>query len=662
MDISTLDDLVYVAALAADNDYQPAENNAANNTNITNNTNKRNVDNLKTTLSLVPSNTSDSNNQIDSVKLSKIPISDNQLNSFLESSSVLPNNWQTQTLLPSDYMNDFFTDQNPFGENQLSAGKIQITNSDISNANVKSDTINTINTAVKKIEKSSTSDDLTNNLPELPISFLQLEHVDNASDVTGIDWNIQQIEREISKTLFPKGIEDAAKIAFDLVDINSRNRNTNNSSGNKNANGSNNINLSVTEQSLKPLRGLSREFDVSAIRKDFPILSERVHGKPLIWFDNGATTQKPLAVIERLQYFYEHENSNVHRGVHDLAARSTDAYERAREITRKFLNASSANEIVFVRGTTEAINLVAAAWGKDNIHAGDEIVISHLEHHANIVPWQMLASEVGAVIRVIPVNAEGELLISNYTDILRKGKTKLVAVTQVSNAIGTITPTEEIVKIAHQFGAKVLIDGAQSVSHLPTDLQMLDADFFVFSGHKIFAPMGIGVLYGRESILNSMRPYQGGGGMISDVTFERTIYNPAPGRFEAGTGNIADAVGLGAALDYVGSIGMESIRRYEELLLDHAVKELSQIEGVKIIGNAVNRAAVISFLVDGFTTDEINKILAAEGIAVRAGHHCAQPILRRFGVESTIRASLAFYNKYEEIDSLVKIIKDIVSG
>ncbi|MDR1963210.1 MAG: cysteine desulfurase [Planctomycetaceae bacterium] len=406
----------------------------------------------------------------------------------------------------------------------------------------------------------------------------------------------------------------------------------------------------------------SREFDITAIRNDFPILSEKVHGKPLVWFDNGATTQKPNAVIERLRYFYEHENSNVHRGAHDLAARSTDAYENAREIVRKFLNASSTIEIVFVRGTTEAINLVASSWGRDNIHAGDEILVSHLEHHANIVPWQLLAQETKSVLKVIPVDSNGELLLNEYTVLLKSGKVKLVAVTQVSNAIGTITPTEEMVRIAHQFGAAVLIDGAQSVSHLPTDVQLSDADFFVFSGHKIFAPTGIGVLYGKEELLNSMRPYQGGGGMIADVTFEKTEYQPAPGRFEAGTGNIADAVGLGAALDYVGSIGIESIRQYEHRLLEYARSQLTLIPGLQIIGNPRERAGVVSFVIDKFSTEEINKALAAEGIALRAGHHCAQPILRRFGLESTVRASLAFYNTMEEIDFLVKSISDIVKN
>ncbi|MDR0521725.1 MAG: cysteine desulfurase [Planctomycetaceae bacterium] len=403
-----------------------------------------------------------------------------------------------------------------------------------------------------------------------------------------------------------------------------------------------------------------RDFDIAAIRNDFPLLSEKVHGKPLIWFDNGATTQKPRAVIERLTYFYEHENSNVHRGAHDLAARATDAYENARRIVRQFLHASSPNEIVFVRGTTEAINLVAAAWGRDNIHRGDEILLSHLEHHANIVPWQLLAQETGAVIKVIPVDANGDLLLNDYTDRLRSGKVKLAAVTQVSNALGTVTPAAEMVRIAHQFGAKVLIDGAQSVAHLAADVQKLDADFFVFSGHKIFAPTGIGVLYGKEEILQTMRPYQSGGGMITDVTFEKAEYQPAPGRFEAGTGNIADAVALGTALEYVRSAGLESIKQYEHRLLTHTLNEMEQIPGIRIIGTPRERAGVISFVHDRLNTEEINQALAAEGIALRAGHHCAQPILRRFGCESTVRASLAFYNTLEETDFFINTLKNIV--
>ncbi|MDR1478571.1 MAG: cysteine desulfurase [Planctomycetaceae bacterium] len=551
---------------------------------------------------------------------------------------------QGQSLMPvpatvssdySGYMDDFFTDQSPFVADQISTAVLPID----------------VQTDVSNIPNSPETS------PKIPS---QLSQPNPVLRTDWLDWDVQRIGQEISKTLYNNNLDDISRVAFDLVDNNLQSAvNLDNANFNNNQTDSKNGSTLSANNQPKSVSGLSREFDIVSIRNDFPILSERVHGKPLVWFDNGATTQKPRVVIERLRYFYEHENSNVHRGAHDLAARSTDAYEQSRETVRKFLNAASVNEIIFVRGTTEAINLVASAWGRDNIHAGDEIVISHLEHHANIVPWQLLAAEVGAVIRVIPVNSKGELLISNYTDILRSGKVKLVAVTQVSNAIGTITPAEEIVQIAHQFGAVVLIDGAQSVPHLPTDVQTLGADFFVFSGHKIFAPTGIGVLYGKESILNSMRPYQSGGGMISDVTFDRTTYNPAPSRFEAGTGNIADAVGLGAALDYVGSIGLESIRQYEHRLLEYALGELGQIAGVQVVGGASNRAAVISFLVDGFTTDEVNKRLATEGIAVRAGHHCAQPILRHFGQESTVRASLAFYNTYEEIDFLVKIVKNI---
>ncbi|GHT24216.1 hypothetical protein FACS189419_09020 [Planctomycetales bacterium] len=414
-------------------------------------------------------------------------------------------------------------------------------------------------------------------------------------------------------------------------------------------------------QSVAPhSAGTTRDFDLTAIRGDFPILSEKVNGKDLIWFDNGATTQKPRQVIDRLKYFYEHENSNVHRGAHTLAARSTDAYEEARNIVAGFLGAPSASEVIFVRGTTEGINLVAAAWGKDNLRSGDEILISYLEHHANIVPWQLIAQETGAVIKVIPVDGNGDLQLEQYTNLLKSGNVKLVAVTQVANSIGTVTPTEEITRLAHQFGARVLIDGAQSVAHTATNVQQTDADFFVFSGHKIFAPTGIGVLFGKQELLDSMRPYQGGGGMISDVTFEKSEYQPAPGKFEAGTGNIADAVGLGAALQYVSSIGIEAIRQYEHRLLEYTRSEIASIDGIQIVGNPVNRAGVVSFVHNRLATEEINKALAADGIALRAGHHCAQPILRKFGYESTVRASLAFYNTVEEVDILVKKLKDLV--
>jgi cysteine desulfurase/selenocysteine lyase len=399
-------------------------------------------------------------------------------------------------------------------------------------------------------------------------------------------------------------------------------------------------------------------FDVNAVRKAFPILSEKVNGKDLVWLDNAATTHKPKPVVDRISYFYEHENSNVHRGAHTLAARSTDAYESARGKIAKFLNASSPNEIVFVRGTTEAINLVAQSWGKYNIGKDDEIIISWLEHHANIVPWQMLCAETGAKLRVMPVDERGQLILSEYERLLGP-KTKLVAVTHVSNALGTITPVNEIVSSAHKYDAKVLIDGAQSVSHMRVDVQSIDCDWFVFSGHKIFAPTGIGALYGTEEILNSMRPYQGGGNMIADVTFEKTVYQAPPYRFEAGTGNIADAVGLGAAIDYVNSIGIENISRYEHGLLEYGIEALSSIPGLKLIGTAREKASVMSFTLQGFTSEEIGKALSQEGIAVRAGHHCAQPILRRYGLESTVRPSLSFYNTNEEIDLLVSVLKNL---
>jgi cysteine desulfurase/selenocysteine lyase len=402
-------------------------------------------------------------------------------------------------------------------------------------------------------------------------------------------------------------------------------------------------------------------FDVNAIRKDFPILSETVHGKPLIWFDNAATTQKPQAVIDRLAHFYEHENSNIHRAAHDLAARATDAYEAAREKVRGFLNAGSTNEIVFVRGTTEAINLVAQSWGRKNIEAGDEIIVTHLEHHANIVPWQQLCAEKGVVLRVAPVDESGQILLDQY-ERLFNSKTRLVSLTQVSNALGTVTPAQKMVAIAHRHGALALVDGAQSVSHMATDVQQLDCDWFVFSGHKVFGPTGIGALYGREDLLNATQPWQGGGNMIADVTFEKTVFQPAPGRFEAGTGNIADAVGLGAAIDYVQRIGMENIARYEHDLLVYATRALLTVPGLRLIGTAAEKASVLSFVLEGYSTEEVGKALNEEGIAVRSGHHCAQPILRRFGLETTVRPSLAFYNTCAEVDKLVEVLRDLKGG
>jgi len=401
---------------------------------------------------------------------------------------------------------------------------------------------------------------------------------------------------------------------------------------------------------------IRRQFDVTSIRNDFPILREKVNGYPLIWLDNAATTQKPQAVIDRLKYFYEHENSNIHRAAHDLAARATDAYEDARSKVAHFLNASSSKEIVFVRGATEAINLVAQSWGRQHINKGDEIIISWIEHHANIVPWQMLAAEKGAILRVIPVDDSGQILLDEYEKLLST-RTKLVSFSQVSNALGTITPAQQMVQMGHRYGARVLVDGAQAVSHMRVDVQSLDADFYVFSGHKVFGPTGIGVLYGKPDALADSPPWQGGGNMIADVTFEKTIYQPPPFRFEAGTGNIADAVGLGAAIAYLDTIGMENISHHEHELLVYATQELLKIPGLCIIGTAKEKAGVLSFVLEGYKTEDVGAALNREGIAVRSGHHCAQPALRRFGQETTVRPSLALYNNYEDIDAMIAALR-----
>jgi cysteine desulfurase/selenocysteine lyase len=402
----------------------------------------------------------------------------------------------------------------------------------------------------------------------------------------------------------------------------------------------------------------TRPFDAHSIKQDFPILHQKVHGKPLVWLDNAATTQKPQAVIDRISSFYENENSNIHRAAHALAARSTDAYEAAREKVRRFLGAGSLNDIVFTRGATEAINLVAQAWGRRNVKQGDEILITWLEHHANIVPWQMLCAEVGGVLRVAPVDDSGQVRLDEYAKLLTP-RTRLVSLPQVSNALGTVTPAQEMVAIAHRHGACVLVDGAQAVSHMPVDVQALDCDFYVFSGHKVFAPTGIGVLYGKPDVLAAMPPWQGGGNMIADVTFEKTVYQAPPLRFEAGTGNIADAVGLGAAIDYLDRIGMANIAAYEHELLGIATQALLGVPGLTIIGTAKEKAGVISFVLDGCRSEDVGKALDREGIAVRAGHHCAQPILRRFGLETTVRPSLALYNTPEDISVLVEALRKI---
>ncbi len=400
--------------------------------------------------------------------------------------------------------------------------------------------------------------------------------------------------------------------------------------------------------------------DINGVRRDFPILAERVNGKQLVWFDNAATTQKPQSVIDRLAYFYEHENSNIHRAAHELAARATDAYEGARDKVRGFLGAASSEEIIFVRGATEGINLIAQTFGKKFIGPGDEIILSHLEHHANIVPWQQLANEKGAKIRVIPVDDSGQILLDQFAQLIND-RTKIVSVTHVSNALGTVTPVKQIIDIAHRAGVKVIIDGAQAVSHLRVNVQALDADFYVFSGHKVFGPTGIGAVYGKKAILDQLPPWQGGGNMIEDVTFETTRYQPPPARFEAGTGNIADAVGLGAAIDYVQKIGLETIAAIEHGLLEYATQGLKSIAGVRLIGTAEDKASVASFVLDGYKTEEVGKALNEEGIAVRSGHHCAQPILRRFGVEATVRPSFAFYNTCEEIDRMIAVVRRLAA-
>lgn len=402
----------------------------------------------------------------------------------------------------------------------------------------------------------------------------------------------------------------------------------------------------------------ARPFDVNAIRADFPILRQTVHGRPLAWFDNAATTQKPQCVIDAISHFYENDNSNIHRAAHTLAARATDAYEGARDKIRAFLNASSVKEIVFVRGTTEGINLIAKTFGEKFLQPGDEIVLSMLEHHAQIVPWQMIAKKHGAVLRVIPVNDNGEIILEEYQKLLGP-RTKVVALAHANNSLGTILPVEEMTHAAKRYGARVIIDGAQSVAHIPVDVQRLGADFYVFSGHKIFGPTGIGAVFIKEELHDLLPPWQGGGNMIRNVTFEETSFSEAPAKFEAGTPNIADAVGLGAALDYVRELGLQNIAAYEHGLLMYATEHLSRINGLRIIGTAREKVGVVSFVLPNRRTEEVGKLLDQEGIAVRAGHHCAQPSLRRFGVESTVRPSLSIYNTCEEIDRLVAAVKRI---
>lgn len=396
--------------------------------------------------------------------------------------------------------------------------------------------------------------------------------------------------------------------------------------------------------------------DVEKIREDFPILKQKVYGKDLIYLDNAATTHKPQLVIDAIAKYYSEQNSNVHRGVHFLSDSATTLYENARKRVAEFINAKTTNEIVFVRGTTEAINLVANGYGDKFIKAGDEIIVTYLEHHSNIVPWQMLCERRNAKLKVIPVNDDGELMIDEYKKLLSE-KTKIVAAGHTSNALGTKNPVREIVKYAHDAGAVVMIDGAQAVQHSKVDVQELDADFFAFSGHKVYGPTGIGVLYGKEELLNAMNPYQGGGDMIKSVTFEKTTYNELPYKFEAGTPDICGAIVLPEALEYVKKVGLENIAKYEDELLNYGTEKLKEIEGFRLIGNAKNKTGVISFLIDGIHPYDAGTILDKQGIAVRTGHHCAEPLMNRFGIPGTVRASFGMYNTKSEIDALVDGVK-----
>lgn len=399
--------------------------------------------------------------------------------------------------------------------------------------------------------------------------------------------------------------------------------------------------------------------DTPAIRQDFPILQRLVHGKPLIWLDNGATTQKPTCVIEAVSQYYRESNSNVHRGAHQLAREATEAYEGARKKVSGFIGAASPDEIIFTRGTTEAINLAAMSWGAMHIHSGDEILLTMMEHHSNIVPWQMLAEKTGAFLRAVPFHENGELDLEEYEKLFTP-RTKMAAFTHVSNVLGTVNPVKKMIEMAHRYGVCTLVDGAQSIPHMGVNVREMDADFFAFSGHKMYAPTGIGVLYGKKGLLEEMPPWQGGGGMIKNVTFARTEYDTPPKKFEAGTGNIADAVGLGAAVDYLQSIGMENIRRQEKELTKYAMKALGSIQGVRLIGTAPDKTSAISFVLNGIEPEAVAKYLDKDGIAVRAGHHCAQPILRCYGLTGTVRASIGIYNTMEELDGLIRSIDTIV--
>lgn len=413
--------------------------------------------------------------------------------------------------------------------------------------------------------------------------------------------------------------------------------------------------MSVLEESVASMS----TFEVERVRRDFPVLQERIRGKELVYLDNAATTQKPLTVDYALQHYYTRENANIHRGVHLLSQQATFSYERARGRVGQFLNAAESGEIVFLRGATEGVNLVAHGYGRQHVGLGDEVIVSQMEHHSNIVPWQVLCEEKGATLRVVPINVEGELILEEYESLLNE-RTKIVAITHASNALGTVNPVREITDMAHKWGAVVLIDGAQGVPHMSVDVRAIDCDFYVFSGHKLFAPTGIGVLYGKKDLLDAMPPWETGGGMIQRVSFERgTTYADVPMRFEAGTPHIAGAIGLAAAIDYVNSIGLALIAEYEDDLLHYVIEQLVDMEGIKLIGTPREKVGVVSFVMDDAHPHDIGTILDAEGIAVRAGHHCAQPLMQFYDVPATVRASLAFYNTHAEMDALVAGIRKV---
>lgn len=399
-------------------------------------------------------------------------------------------------------------------------------------------------------------------------------------------------------------------------------------------------------------------FDVYRLRKDFPILDQTVHGKPLVYLDNAATTQKPLAVIDAISHYYRTDNSNIHRGVHALSERATEAYEKTRLAAQKFLNAADSKEIIFLRGTTEAINLVAQTYGRKHVGAGDEVLVTNMEHHSNIVPWQMLCEEKGARLRVVPINERGELLLDEFEKLLGP-KTKIVAVGHLSNALGTINPIKQIIRMAHTRNVPVLVDGAQAAARMPVDVQELDCDFYAVSGHKMYGPTGIGFLYGKAELLEAMPPYQGGGDMIASVTFDKTVYNRLPYKFEAGTPNIADTIALGAAIEYLNHLGLKNIEQHEADLLGYATQRVQEIPGVSVVGTAQEKAGVLSFVMDDIHPHDIGTILDSEGIAVRTGHHCAQPVMQRYQIPATARASFGLYNTREEVDALARGIRKV---